>query len=60
MNSKFLRQIFRSQQFCNDFAIFLQNFDEISNSENNKKIKKLIPYIMEMINKGKIEVIGLY
>jgi len=52
MNSNFTSELFASQEFCNDYKQFLDNFETVIVQDNNKKIKKLIALAEECIVKN--------
>lgn len=60
MNSTFLKKIFKSELFLSDYRIYLEHFDELSEKENEKKIKKCINSLTDFIEKKKIEKIKSY
>ncbi|KRW99045.1 hypothetical protein PPERSA_11646 [Pseudocohnilembus persalinus] len=60
MNSTFLKKVFNSPQFYQDYHDFLNNFDKIAEKENKIKIEKCAAAIYEMVEKREINKIKNY
>lgn len=60
MNTKFVIEIFSSEGFREEYNRFLQNFDKYLLEDNNKKIQKLIPYILDCIKSNSLSKLGKY
>lgn len=56
MNSSFINEVFASEQFCKDYSAYLEDLDEILESDNNSKIERFVGFIEECIKKKKIQV----
>jgi len=55
MNSSFIDEIFSSDKFCEDYKYFLDNqFERFLQADNNRKIKKLIDFLILCIEKESI------
>jgi len=55
MNSSFIDEIFSSEQFCEDYKYFLDHqFERFLQADNNRKIKKLIDFLIVCIEKDNI------
>ncbi|KAL4469511.1 hypothetical protein ABPG74_004764 [Tetrahymena malaccensis] len=55
MNSQFLKKIFKSPSFSQGYHQYLDKFEEISAKENEKKVKKFVNYILELMDKNKLD-----
>ena len=53
-NTCFALEIFASEAFYQDYCVFLENFDEIFERENQKKFKKLVDFLLDCIKQKKI------
>jgi hypothetical protein len=60
MNAAFIAEIFSSSEFREDYEIFLQDFNEISDKENVDKTPKFVTFIIQCVKKNKISDIGKY
>lgn len=54
MNSTFLKKVFKSRLFYEDYKEYLDHFDEIAEKENQKKIKKCAESLMNMVESKNI------
>jgi len=52
-NTCFITEIFASEAFYQDYGLFLENFDEIFERENQKKFKKFVDFILECMKQKK-------
>ena len=52
MNTSFTAEIFSSREFCEDYAKFLEVFDNVLDEDNNKKVQKLIVLAEECMTKN--------
>ncbi|KAL4488063.1 hypothetical protein ABPG72_009401 [Tetrahymena utriculariae] len=55
MNSQFLKKIFKSPSFSQGYHQYLDKFEEISVKENEKKVKKFVNYILDLMDKNKLD-----
>jgi len=53
MNASFLRKIFKSSKFVQDYRYFLYNFDRLALEDNQKKIDSLAYSIIPLLEEGK-------
>jgi len=60
MNATFLKKIFQSELFMNDYKSYLENFQELAQKENSKNVRKCVNNLMELIDKGKVEKLKSY
>lgn len=44
-NSRFIREIFASEAFCQDYAMYLEGLEGILEAENQKKIDKFVGFL---------------
>jgi len=56
MNNNFISEIFSSEQFCQDYQKYLENFSSILQADNTKKINKLVAFIEECLTKNAVHV----
>ena len=56
-NSQFISEIFASAEFYQDFYEYFENFDEIFESENQRKKKKLIVFLKGCVENNTMEEI---
>jgi len=57
MNTDFTSEIFSSEEFCQDYEVFMKSFDKSLNEDNNKKVKKLITLAEECLKKNNYDKI---
>lgn len=50
MNTEFIADLFKSQEFCEDYKYFLTKFDDCLEEDNRCKKSKLIEFIINCIN----------
>lgn len=58
MNISFTSELFSSKEFCNDYKLFLDNFDHSLVHDNTKKIEKLVSLAEECIKKKSVDKIN--
>jgi len=60
MNSSFISEIFSSEEFRQDYGSFMDNFDDMADSEISEKIPKFVNYVMKCVKKDNIQDISKY
>jgi len=54
-NSRFMGEIFSSEEFRKDYVCFLEKLDEILAKDNQKKMEKFVSFLVECIKQNTIE-----
>jgi len=53
-NNRFITEIFASDIFYDDYLKYLDSFDEIMNTDNQKKVKKFIDFLVDCVEENAI------
>jgi hypothetical protein len=54
-NSRFMGEIFSSEEFRKDYVCFLEKLDEILAKDNQKKMEKFLSFLVECVKQNTIE-----
>jgi len=60
VNISFIKEIFSSDLFYKDYLVYLDNFDQILEADNLKKIEKFVNFLMACIQEGTFHKIKKY
>jgi hypothetical protein len=59
-NTKFMTEIFASEAFYQDYLEYLDNFDEILGSDNQKKIGRFSEFLFNCVKENNVEKVRNY
>jgi len=60
VNISFIKEIFSSDLFYKDYLVYLENFDQILEADNVKKIEKFVNFLMVCAKEGSFHKIKKY
>lgn len=60
MNSNFIAEIFESEEFKQDYKGFLKDFDDVTEKENNEKLRRFTRLVVECTKKENFDSISKY
>jgi len=60
MNSNFVVGVFSSEEFCKEYQVFLEKFDDYLKEDNDQKFEKSIKFILECIQYNNISKLGTF
>ena len=56
MNTKFINEVFSSDDFKRDYDNYLDNFENILEQDNKSKVDRLATFIEDCLKKQKLKV----
>jgi len=59
-NSRFMNEIFGSDEFRQDYVCYLEKLDEILNKDNQKKMEKFVVFLVDCVKQNTVEKVQKY